>query len=284
MAQLPPTGNSPLPPRPPTTWEDKIGILSLLLGVLVLASVVIVLLRPAPPAPPPANPMQVITRPAAVTQPRPAATQPQTPPAEAQVRRPAPAATTAPADADALATDAPQRGPAKPTGFLVPAGRSPIPQEGEDSLTQALAFERTATSPASERQRRRASSAATKPAEPQTSAGTVSWQDAPKHLGKTVTVEGPIVATRNTGAVCFLNFDRNWRDNFYLVLVDNAFRHNWPSAPEQHFLNKQIAVTGEVRLHQNRPQIRVSDPSQIKILGPAKVESIAIPDDADTTP
>jgi len=34
----------------------------------------------------------------------------------------------------------------------------------------------------------------------------ISWQDAAKHYGENVTVEGTIVVTHNSGKACFLNF------------------------------------------------------------------------------
>ena len=43
----------------------------------------------------------------------------------------------------------------------------------------------------------------------------ISWRDAGKYYGQTKTVEGKIVASNNTGKVCFLNFHKDWPGNGY---------------------------------------------------------------------
>ena len=49
-------------------------------------------------------------------------------------------------------------------------------------------------------------------------ANVISWQDAANYYGQNKTVEGTIVATPNTGKVCFLNFHENWKIILLLLL------------------------------------------------------------------
>ena len=95
--------------------------------------------------------------------------------------------------------------------------------------------------------------------------GVVPWQDAARYAGQTITVEGEIVDSYNSGKVAFLNFSRN-RDDFKLVVFAEAFGR-FPQPPEQLYLGKQVRATGEVKLYQGKPEMDIGDPSQIEIVG-----------------
>jgi len=95
--------------------------------------------------------------------------------------------------------------------------------------------------------------------------GPVAWTEAPKYLGQTITVKGTIVATKNIGPICFLNYDPNWQDKFYIAMFKEAF-DLLPDPPEEHYMNRTLLVTGKVTLHKDRPQIEVHDVSQIEVL------------------
>lgn len=140
--------------------------------------------------------------------------------------------------------------------FVVPAGRSPLSQPGES-------FQR----PIPARQL-----LVDKPPEPvgDPEAGIV-WTEARHYVGKVVTVEGQIVKTgsfrsRHLGQLYFLNFVERRRDEFYVVILQDAL-HGWPDPPDRHFEGELIRVTGRVTLHrQTRPQIAVRRPEQIEIV------------------
>jgi hypothetical protein len=95
----------------------------------------------------------------------------------------------------------------------------------------------------------------------------IPWADAPKHMGKTITVEGTIVDTHKTraGDVCFLNFVKNDRSSFYLIMWKENF-DKFPDSPERYFLNKKVRCTGEVSDNKGRPQIKVNDARQIWVV------------------
>lgn len=100
----------------------------------------------------------------------------------------------------------------------------------------------------------------------ETSSEPISWDKVTReHLGKELTVKGTVVKTRNTGKVCFLNFQQDHRTGFYIVIFEDAL-DDFVAPPETHFLNKTIHVTGRVSEHKERLQIQVKAGSQIKIV------------------
>jgi hypothetical protein len=133
--------------------------------------------------------------------------------------------------------------------------RSPYPQESE-IVTRPI-----------EADRLDGGEAEVAPPEPAVATGeTVPWDQAKLHVGKVITVQGKIVNTYNhRGEVCFLNFDTDWRDKFYIPIFQKAFRF-LPEEPQDYYMNKTIRVTGEVTLHKGRPNIEVRDLDQIEIV------------------
>lgn len=142
-------------------------------------------------------------------------------------------------------------------GYVSPGGASPMPKHGEAEvapipstvLIDDAAFD---TEPPQ---------ASTLP-EPD---GPVPWDEADKYLERVITVKGTIVDTNNIGDICFLNFDTDWQDKFYIAMFKEAFEL-LPDPPEEHYLNMTLLVTGKVTLHRDRPQIAVHDVSQIEVV------------------
>lgn len=100
----------------------------------------------------------------------------------------------------------------------------------------------------------------------ETATEPIPWDKVTReHLGKELTVKGTVVKTRNTGKVCFLNFQQDHRSGFYIVIFEDAL-DDFEAPPETHFLNKTVHVTGRVSEHKERLQIQVKTGSQIKIV------------------
>ena len=148
------------------------------------------------------------------------------------------------------------RAPPSATVCLVPAGRSPLVQPGETVLTPLAA------------PRLQAEKDLGGGGPPE---AVVRWNEARQYVGKVVTVEGKIVKTgafrsRKGGQIYFLNFVEQWRDEFYVVIFDQALG-TWPRTPDEYFVGATIRVTGTVTLHrQVRPQIAVRRADQIEIV------------------
>jgi micrococcal nuclease len=93
----------------------------------------------------------------------------------------------------------------------------------------------------------------------------ISWQDAHNYYGKTKTVEGKIVVSNNTGKVCFLNFDKNWKKYFTAVIFSSDY-DKFPDNPEDYYLNRMVRVTGLIKEYQGKPEIIIKNPDQIQII------------------
>lgn len=96
-------------------------------------------------------------------------------------------------------------------------------------------------------------------------ASVISWRDAAKHYGEYATVEGTVVATRNTGKVCFLNFHRDYKRSFTAVIFASAFSR-FPTNPENYYHGKKVRVSGLIKEYQGRPEMILEDLAQIEVL------------------
>lgn len=93
----------------------------------------------------------------------------------------------------------------------------------------------------------------------------VSWKHADQYYGKTVTVEGTVVATHNSGKACFLNFHRNWKRYFTAVIFASNF-HKFDPPAEIKFKGKKVRVNGLVKEYKGKPEIIINHPSQIEVV------------------
>ena len=96
-------------------------------------------------------------------------------------------------------------------------------------------------------------------------ADVISWRDAALYYGQIKTVEGRIVASNNTGKVCFLNFHKNWRKYFTAVIFSSDF-DKFPARPEDHYLNRNVRVKGLIKEYKGKPEIILKGPGQIEII------------------
>jgi len=94
---------------------------------------------------------------------------------------------------------------------------------------------------------------------------TVNWKDAANHYGKYKTVTGVIVAGKCLPKVCFLNFDRNYKTTFSLVIFPSDLPR-FPPNPDQYYRNKKVQVTGIIKEYKGKPEIILKDQEQIKVI------------------
>jgi len=94
---------------------------------------------------------------------------------------------------------------------------------------------------------------------------TIAWQDASKHYGENVTIEGTVAETYNSGKVCFLNFDTNYRNSFTAVIFASDF-HLFPANPQDYYYGKRVRITGHIKEYSGRPEIILNDPGQMEVL------------------
>jgi len=103
------------------------------------------------------------------------------------------------------------------------------------------------------------------PRRPTSKVQVISWQDAGKHCGEYATVEGTIVDTHNSGKACFLNFHPDYRRYFTAVIFASAFSR-FPASPENYYFGKRVRVSGYIKEYKGKPEIILSETSQIEIL------------------
>jgi len=102
----------------------------------------------------------------------------------------------------------------------------------------------------------------------------VAVDAAASQAGQLCVVEMTVRSSRQLDdkETCFLNSAKDHRaeGNFTAVIFREGwarFREAGIDRPAEHFLDKEIRVRGVVSLRDERPQIVVSDPAQIEIVG-----------------
>jgi micrococcal nuclease len=95
----------------------------------------------------------------------------------------------------------------------------------------------------------------------------ISYLDAGKYIGKTLTVEGTVVGTfkYTDGDIIFLNFHDPYK-GYFTVMIWSDNWDRFPQSPDIYYDNKKIRVTGEITQHDGSPEMVVSDISQIEII------------------
>ena len=101
------------------------------------------------------------------------------------------------------------------------------------------------------------------------------WPDAPRispdeadrYVGKFCIVEGRIVQVSWRRTATFLNYRpyRRGARDFYLVIVGRD-RERFDRAEVESWEGKVIQVYGRIELYRGRPQIRLRDPNQVRVL------------------
>lgn len=102
-------------------------------------------------------------------------------------------------------------------------------------------------------------------------AKVLTTDEAAKQVDKKCTVQMDVKSTGKSGELTFLNSNENFRDdkNFTIVIDKDAIEKLKKAKiddPIAHFKGKTIQVTGTVTLYNKKPQIKVQDAEQIKIV------------------
>ncbi|MCB9850070.1 MAG: endonuclease/exonuclease/phosphatase family protein [Phycisphaerales bacterium] len=93
----------------------------------------------------------------------------------------------------------------------------------------------------------------------------ISWEKAAEHYGQECIVYGAVVATRDIGNRCFLNFHQNYRENFTVVINKNVY-DKFPENPESYFRGKNVRVVGKVVEFKGKPEIVVDSADVIEVV------------------
>jgi len=93
----------------------------------------------------------------------------------------------------------------------------------------------------------------------------IPWQEAHRHQGEGIVVEGTIVRTHHAEKVVYLNFHPNWK-RYLTVVIHVQDLPLFPVDPEKAYRGKKVRVRGEVNLYKDRPEMVVRSPEDITVL------------------
>ena len=93
----------------------------------------------------------------------------------------------------------------------------------------------------------------------------VPWEEAHRHRGEEIVVEGTIVRTHRAEKVIYLNFHPNWK-RYLTVVIHLKDLPLFPADPEKTYKGKKVRVRGEVTIYKDRPEMVVRSPGDIKVV------------------
>ena len=93
----------------------------------------------------------------------------------------------------------------------------------------------------------------------------ISWADAHKYYGQECIVYGTVVAAKDIGSRCFLNFHKDHRNHFTIMIASKDY-DKFPGNPTSLYADKHVRVIGEVIEFQGKPEIIVKSPDAIEIV------------------
>ncbi|MBI5687293.1 MAG: hypothetical protein HZC54_19645 [Verrucomicrobia bacterium] len=92
------------------------------------------------------------------------------------------------------------------------------------------------------------------------------WTDATNFVGRLCTIEGTAMQVQQGRDGYCLLFSTDPKANFAVIIYARNVA-SWPAKIETLYAGKKVRVTGVVRRLAGRPEIVISDPSQISIVG-----------------
>ncbi len=102
-------------------------------------------------------------------------------------------------------------------------------------------------------------------------AEAITASDAVNYIGEEKTVYGVVVKAEYYSWVrwqpTFINLDEPYPRQIFTVVIWGIDRQKFGIEPEDRFINKTICVTGLIEEKDGIPQVVVSYPSQIRIIG-----------------
>lgn len=97
--------------------------------------------------------------------------------------------------------------------------------------------------------------------------GKYTTNEASRHIGEKATVCGMVsggyYARKSNGQPTFINLDGRYPHQKFTIFILGKYRHNF-SSPERSYNGRNICVTGTITRYKGKPQIKVSDKSQIR--------------------
>jgi endonuclease YncB( thermonuclease family) len=93
----------------------------------------------------------------------------------------------------------------------------------------------------------------------------IPWEEARRHQGEEIVVEGTIVRTHRSESMLYLNFHPNWK-RYLTIVIHVKDLPLFPADPEKGYRGKKVRVRGEVKLYKDRPEMVVHSPGDITVV------------------
>ena len=100
---------------------------------------------------------------------------------------------------------------------------------------------------------------------------TISWEEADKHIGEEVAVEGRVVDVHCSQLSCLLAFEPSF-NRFTAVVQARDFGAMPPADLERRYVGKQVRVRGKIEVRDSKPEIVVDRPDAIMLAGPKRTQ------------
>ncbi|MDD4990104.1 MAG: thermonuclease family protein [Candidatus Pacebacteria bacterium] len=90
--------------------------------------------------------------------------------------------------------------------------------------------------------------------------------NAASEIGKEAIVEGKIADTnRSKTNTIFLNFEKPYPNHCFSSVIFSSDQYKFVQSPENYYYGKTVRIKGKIQEYQGKPEIILSDPSQIEI-------------------
>jgi hypothetical protein len=95
----------------------------------------------------------------------------------------------------------------------------------------------------------------------------ITAKDAASHVGETVMVCDKVFSTKLiTGSnMTLLNLGGYYPNQLLTVMIEGRDRNKFKGVPEEDFKGRSVCVTGKIVEYRGKPEIVVSDPSELKL-------------------
>ena len=98
---------------------------------------------------------------------------------------------------------------------------------------------------------------------------SITASDAAKHIGEVQTVCGVVAsskfASRSKKQPTFINLDQPFPNQIFTIVIWGSDRGKFPEPPEDYYMGKKVCVKGMIKAYKGKPEVIVSDPSQITV-------------------
>lgn len=99
------------------------------------------------------------------------------------------------------------------------------------------------------------------------SAQSITPQDAAQHIGEKLTICGKIYGGRffEKNEKTLLNMGAAYPNHTLTIVIEGADRKKFSMKPEEFYTNKEVCITGEIRDFKGKPEVQVTEITQIVV-------------------